>query len=322
MTIYKCVILVELVIQLCSFVSLSLCDRVSLHLLSILYIGDPDAQSRNMSTGDENQPAPTASVTSVSLKIPPFWPADPQIWFAQVEAQFQTRNITSQKTKYEYIVASLSPEFATEVRDLVLTVPDTNPYDKLKTVLIGRTTTSEQRRLQQLLNSEELGDRKPSQLLRRMQQLLGVKATTIDQSFLRELFIQRLPPNVRMVLASTDKMTLTKLAELADKVVEATTLEFTSTASQPTVSPISILPEVKSELSQLWEEIDHLKKPFHSSYHGRSQSRSRGRPRSITPSRHPTATQPTLCWYHQQFSEAAKKCRQPCSYQGNDPASH
>ena len=42
-------------------------DRVSLHLLSI---GDPDAQSRNMSTGDENQPTPTVSVTSVLLKIP------------------------------------------------------------------------------------------------------------------------------------------------------------------------------------------------------------------------------------------------------------
>ena len=151
-----------------------------------------------------------------------------------------------------------------------------------------------------------------------MQQLLGDKATTIDQSFLRELFIQPLPPNVRMVLASTDKMTLTKLAELTDKVVEATTLEFTSTASQPTVSPISILPE----LSQLQEEIDHLKKIFHSSYRGRSQSRSRGRPRSLTPSRHPTTTQPTLCWYHQQFGEAAKKCRQLCSYQGNDLASH
>ena len=41
------------------------------------------------------------------------------------------------KDEYEDIVASLSPEFATEVRDLVLTVPDTTPYDKLKTALIG-----------------------------------------------------------------------------------------------------------------------------------------------------------------------------------------
>ena len=219
----------------------------SLLILVILLVGianqfgDTTLVTRLSNTMSRSpSPAATpATVSSVVLKIPPFWPADPELWFAQVVAQFATRGITVQKAKFEHVVASLSPEYAMEVRD----PPSTSPYDSLKDLLIKRTTASEQRRLQQLFNAEDLGDRTPSQLLRRMQQLLGDKASTAEPSFLRELFLQRLPPQVRMVLASTrDTEDLEVLASLADRVVEVAT---------PSVSSV--------ETSQLSAEVDKLR---------------------------------------------------------------
>ncbi len=93
------------------------------------------------------------TIAAVSIKLPPYWPADPTVWFAQVEAQFNTRNISLQKTRFEYIIASISPEIAMEVRDLLIRPPTDDPYDTLKTELIKRTAASEQRKLQQEKNS-------------------------------------------------------------------------------------------------------------------------------------------------------------------------
>ena len=192
----------------------------------------------------------TSTVAAVNVKLPPYWPADPQVWFAQVEAQFTTRGITAQKTKYDYIVASLSPEIATEVCDLILASPTDNAYNRLKDQLIKRTTTSEQKRLQQLLNAEDLGDRKPTQVLRPMQQLLGENASTCEQSLLRERFLQHLPASIRMVLASTPDTTgLEDLAQLADRIMEVAT---------PTVAAVHT-PQITSEVQQLCTDVSRLK---------------------------------------------------------------
>ena len=103
----------------------------------------------------------SADVSAVNLKLPPYWPADPELWFVQVEAQFSCHHITSQKSRFDYDVASLLPDYATEVRDLLLKPPTDNSHTVLKEQLTKCTALSEQRRLQQLFTGEELGDRKP-----------------------------------------------------------------------------------------------------------------------------------------------------------------
>ena len=120
---------------------------------------EPPATASSSSTPLEVLPSP--AVHAVALKLPPFWPNDPVVWFAPVEAQFLMCNITSQSTQFAYVILSLPPEIAQEICDLLLSPPSDHPYDTLKSEIIHCTSALEQKRLHLLLISEDLGDRKP-----------------------------------------------------------------------------------------------------------------------------------------------------------------
>ncbi len=261
-------------------------------------------------------PAPAISAVTATLKLPPFWPADPDLWFAQVEAQFACRHITSQRSKFDQVVSSLAPEYAAEVRDLLLKPPADHPYDNLKAQLIRRTAASEQRKLQQLFTTEDLGDRKPTQLLRRMQQLLGDRPGVTDGSFLKELFLQRLPPNVRMVLASTS---LDKLAEMADKIIEVAVPSVSAVSASTPAAPTSEIEQLRAEVTRLEKMVSKL------AARPRSSSCPPARPSRRPPSPAPSVSPPdptNLCWYHQMFGDRAQQCRSPCAWSSNGQAGH
>ncbi|XP_031555022.1 uncharacterized protein LOC116291928 [Actinia tenebrosa] len=192
----------------------------------------------------DNEGENISDIAAVSLKLPPFWPTDPQVWFAQVESQFSTRKITDQDTKFHYVVASIPPEVAVDIRDLLIQKPTEDAYNKLKEKLLERTTTSKAKKLQQLLATEDLGDRKPSQILRRFQQLLDDHSA--DHPLVRELFLKRLPQHVRQLLAvtTTTTTTLEELAQLADKVMDEQGLNVNNI--QPSTESTEILNLKKS----------------------------------------------------------------------------
>lgn len=256
--------------------------------------------------------APSDTVAALTCKLPDFWAADPLIWFAQVDAIFANQSITNQVTRFHHVVAHLPAHIAMEVRDIILAPPVDQPYDKLKSELIARTSASERKRLQQLLSTEDLGDRKPSQFLRRMYQLLGDKAHTFDTGLLRELFLSRLPSQVRMVLASAANLDLPALADMADNVLEV---------AAPAMA--AIIPPPNTEITQLRAEVAELTKMVRDLTLTVAQAR-RKTARSPSPaarSRSPDSS--GVCWYHRRFGDRSTRCTTPCTYQtGNAPAQH
>ncbi|KAH6944560.1 hypothetical protein HPB50_003986 [Hyalomma asiaticum] len=183
-----------------------------------------------------------------------------------------------------------------------------NAYTTLKQLLISRLTPSEPQRLQQLLHHTELGDRTPSPLLRHMRQLLhtdGATTTDADSRLLRELFVQRLPVNVRMILASAADKRLSELAELADSVLAVAPPSVA--ALQPDIAsraPTTALHDIREQISRLADTVAAMQ--------ARSTPEERQRP----------AAQQKTCWYHRKYSNAARKCIPPCDHAGNGSGRH
>lgn len=258
------------------------------------------------------QPALT-DINRVSVKLPPFWKDKSSLWFAQVEAQFSLANITSEATKYAYVVAHLEERYAHEVEDILTNTPERTPYTTLKTELIKRLSVSEEQRIRQLLMEEELGDRKPSQFLRHLRSLAGTGP--IKDDLLRAIWRQRLPTYVQAILQTQpDTVSLEGLATVADKVMEvhpasAPTVN-AATAPAPTENLSAKIEELSRQFASLQSEVRKI----------RFQNRSRSRDKSHQIKYHSRSPSPvvknatTLCWYHEHFADKARKCTSPCTF--------
>ncbi|XP_041969296.1 uncharacterized protein LOC121726128 [Aricia agestis] len=247
-------------------------------------------------------------ICKVSVKLSPFWPNKPKVWFAQVEAQFELSGIKSDTTMFNYIISQLDQKLAGEVDDIITAPPtDGTKYLKLKEELIRRLSMSEEQRVRQLVGEEELGDRKPSQFLRHLRSLSNNALT--DESILRQLWMRRLPQQVQAILVSQTDLTLEKLADLADKVIEIAGPSKVFSCSSPASSFSSTV------FDTLLARVDELSKQVASLTHqrpGRSRSRNASagrRSRTSTP-----GAPVKMCWYHKKFNTKAAKCIQPCSW--------
>ncbi|CAH2088577.1 unnamed protein product [Euphydryas editha] len=85
----------------------------------------------------------------VGIRVPPFYPQKPPLWFAQLESQFVLSNISADETKFHYAFGQLDPAYAAEVEDVITSstfAAAKDKYVQLKTHLINRLSESRQKK--------------------------------------------------------------------------------------------------------------------------------------------------------------------------------
>lgn len=282
----------------------------------------PESQQQQY-VGEENEPSnvterkpramqrvstdASSDFPRMGLRLPPFWPDDPEVWFAQIEALFANAGVVSESVKFNYVVGNLDQQYITEVKDILLRPPAAFRYEKLKQELVKRLTTSKQHKVKQLLMHEQLGDRKPSQFLRHLRSLAG---QNVPEDFLQTIWTSRLPENIQALLATQKNASLETLAELADQVqdIASPTRHVAATADHG--STISVM---ANEIAELRRMVKDLTVQLNRSPRPRDRNQQRSRSRSSKRSESAYRKHP-LCWYHERFGSRSTRCIKPCDF--------
>jgi hypothetical protein len=169
-----------------------------------------------MSLEEQNGPPAAIAVAPspglASIRLPPFWPNSLAAWFRTVEAQFVIRAITDPVDRYYVVMAALSEQQSELVSNVMDKEPTAESYQLLKAALLASHSLTLYQMVEKLVNLEALGGRKPSELMAAMQKFRPPK----DKHFFIYHFLQRLPKEVRILLAHDDFSDPRKLAEKAD----------------------------------------------------------------------------------------------------------
>ena len=245
-------------------------DTPPLTPVSRHYTGDPDVGLAEASETKTNM------ANNAFIKLPEFWEFSPMAWFAQTEAQFAIRDITDDTTRY-HVVSALGRSTATRAANFLANPPDHGKYRDLKAFLLKTFGLSQSERAQRLLAIRGLGDRKPSEHMEMMLNLLGAEEPNF---LLMELFLQHMPPQVRTALAGTRITEPRALAEEADRFFLAA----------QSFAPVVLAPT----RSAYPPDSDRLTNRAPVAADGRASN--------------------GMCYFHARFGAKAKRCRSPCNF--------
>ncbi|XP_022818624.1 uncharacterized protein LOC111351085 [Spodoptera litura] len=255
---------------------------------------------------------PDLAAITVASRMSEFWTHQPRMWFIRTEAVLAPQKL-GDASKFDLVVSKLGIDALSQVTDFLINPPETNKYEALKK-LISIYEDSKNRQIEKLISEMQLGDQKPSQLLRRMKDLARDK---VPDDTLRVLWQNLLPTTVRSLLVVTENKDLDKLAVVADDVFEAIKVNSIAEVNQqPQPSSLSSENTILAEIAKLSTRLAQVEKRTsenRSRNNNRNQRAHTGRGRSVT--RSATRNPNWLCFYHFRYAGNAKKCVKPCAWE-------
>ncbi|BHF80174.1 hypothetical protein SprV_0702329800 [Sparganum proliferum] len=133
----------------------------------------------------------------------------------------------------------------------------------------------------------------------------GLPIGIIDKKHIEKMFLERLPADVQTILASgSQDLTVSQLAEVADRMLEVQRLQPPSVA-QTSTSSSTVNEQLMKQMSAMADEMAPPKLQLVRQTSSRSPSRRRSRSRLRTAD---------ICWYHNSFGAKARRCSSSCSF--------
>jgi hypothetical protein len=235
-------------------------------------------------------------VAHVAFKIPDFWPHDPSMWFRKIESKFRICNIRQSSTKYDHLLSALPTDICSSINDSLAEIDENaaDAYEQQKALLMSRYTMDRWARSFKLHKFPEIGDMKPSKMMRQMKALLPPDSN--PGTYFMSTFLLGLPADMIDHIISQDFKDCTKMAEYADKLYARRRGNAIATVSD---SPINAVSGGRRRESSPHDRCC------------RSPSRQ-GRSRKETPG--PYKEDDDICYYHYTYGDRAMKCKPGCQW--------
>jgi hypothetical protein len=137
---------------------------------------------------------------------------------AKFESKFRICNIRQSSTKYDHLLSAVPTDICSSINDSLAEIDENadDTYEQLKELLMTRYTMDRWARAFKLHKFPEIGDMKPSEMMRQMKALLPPDSTAC--TYFMAAFLLRLPADMIDHIISQDFKDCTKMAEYADKL--------------------------------------------------------------------------------------------------------